>query len=411
MAWKLQLPTHAWRSPRDHENRPVLVERTPRLDSLRHLNALPTKFRDNSSVVFPFQMRRELSLLCLRRIACLVAVTLISATPLRAARAGWEYTRWGMSPREVAAASRGAASLDSGRPEEALEDYQIGDVAIYVLPAKPEPYKFRVTFHFLHGHLAQVKLDLSGASVNRCFALQIDLKRFLGRPRSGNELTHLETWEDRGNNNDIASWRVDSGSSATCDIGYGPLFGPYRNPGKGLGLTPGEWLGYLRCSPSRLQTCKDSNELFYGLPDRKGYMKDKSEFPRVLRRFIGPAEYDNAAERLVGPGLVERLPEGGWLFAGFTPHDATDKGVVVFDAKGKILAIGELGVDARSPCSGTLTVFSRNAAPEKTRLASLTDWAREAVAGVYGCQSSNSPAVSLRELVAKGGGYDWRAAP
>jgi hypothetical protein len=251
---------------------------------------------------------------------------------------------------------------------------------------------------------------LQDASVNTCYALQSDLKHVLGTPRVDDKRWDIETWEDKRNNNDIDGWRLDKSSSATCGITYRPLSGPYRNPGESIGLTEGQWIGYRECGPSRLQVCEDSNELFYGLPDRKGRMTKKTEFPRALRRFIGSARYGDVAYRLTGPGLMERLADGYQLFAGFVPHAATAKGAVVFDTKGEIVAVGELDVDTHSPCSGALTVFTRNAPAEKTLSATLIDWARVAVSGVYGCLTSKPPVIAVNVLVTRTGAKTWKSA-
>jgi hypothetical protein len=326
------------------------------------------------------------------------------------AHADWEYAKWGMTPDQVVASSRGAASLNKGRPEEAVEDYEIGAVATYALRGTFERYGFRVTFYFRHRHLGLVKLNLQDASGNRCFALQSDLKRVFGPPRHTDDRLDFLEWEDRRNNVGIASFRyeADTYASQTCDISYEPLFGPYLSPGQRLGLTEGQYIGYRECSPSHLQKCEDTDELFFGLPGRKGNSINKTEFRDALRRFMGSAEYDEVAERLSGPGLTSHLAGGGRLLAGFTPHNATSKGAVVFDARGGILLISELDVDTSHPsCGGKLKVFARNSTPEKRLLKSVNDWAQIAVAGVYGCQSSQASPVSVQVLVAKSEETKW----
>lgn len=78
------------------------------------------------------------------------------------AYADWQYTRWGMSPAEVAAASEGQANLSGGESGQQVSGYDIGAVGTY----KAGEYNFNSTFYFKNNKLSLVKLELMGNDVS-----------------------------------------------------------------------------------------------------------------------------------------------------------------------------------------------------------------------------------------------------
>lgn len=90
-----------------------------------------------------------------------VAISLFAAT---SARADWQFTRWGMSPEEVVAASKGSAVVLSGAD---VRRYSRGDkAAMLAMPYIAESFTFNARFLFSSGKLAEVDLDLTGGSPN-----------------------------------------------------------------------------------------------------------------------------------------------------------------------------------------------------------------------------------------------------
>ena len=113
--------------------------------------------------------------------------------------------------------------------------------------------------------------------------------------------------------------------------------------------------GYRDCSLQRLSACQNSNQLFFSLHGRKkGFAAALNIFLRgtpplyLEKNHWPPAQI--AQQALTGPGDIHRrLPSGEWLFDGFTPHDATDRGAVLFRPEGAILAVALLDTSTDTP--------------------------------------------------------------
>lgn len=122
-----------------------------------------------------------------------------------AARADWQYTRWGMTPNEVVSASGGAAAKD-GASGDLKARYQSGE------------YRFEATFNFKGGKLWSV--DLNGVSGPQCFALTGDLKAKYGTPSEYYPRNETYWWLDRSTRNQIM---VTTLASAKCILHYESL--------------------------------------------------------------------------------------------------------------------------------------------------------------------------------------------
>ncbi len=150
------------------------------------------------------------------------------------------------------------------------------------------------------------------------------------------------------------------------------------------------------CSLQKLAACKNSNQFFWSAGAKRA--RPKTEFADALAKFLegAPKLYvgktgfsvaEIARESLTGPGdHHDRLPDGGWFFDGFTPHDAPDRGAVFFDANGNITAVALLNSDADTPSSDFSTTVQLRfyAGPTVTRdQRKLThDWAARDHGGI-----------------------------
>lgn len=159
---------------------------------------------------------------------------------------------------------------------------------------------------------------------------------------------------------------------------------------------PDRDLGYRNCNLHNLSACQDSNQLFFGPPDGLHYAR-KNEFANAISHFLSgaPPLYldrhafrvsDAAEDSLVGPGdHHDHLSSGDWFFDGFTPHDAPDKGAVLFKPDGEIVAIAILDVSTDDPTPKinlgqyVLRIYSHDTDPPIDLLELLHQWGKSAV--------------------------------
>jgi hypothetical protein len=126
--------------------------------------------------------------------AIFAAALLMSASP---ALAGWEYTKWGMTPKQVVAASKGKAKLGNGEPGDRVVNEQVGALGTYHATGG----EFGTIFYFREGKLNQVNLKMTGDDrEKRCDALSADLNAKYGAPDSSS-IEGVTSWKDyRGKN-------------------------------------------------------------------------------------------------------------------------------------------------------------------------------------------------------------------
>jgi hypothetical protein len=150
------------------------------------------------------------------RRAIYTAALVALATP---AHADWQYTKWGMTPAQVVAASKGKATAGAGEPGDRMEGspLQVGAVGTH----SSGKWQFKSKFYFDAGKLGLVKLDLVNGEKG-CGALWADMKSAYGKPFSDDEnvITHLAIWHDTAKNNRIALFAIGQSS---CSIDYKPL--------------------------------------------------------------------------------------------------------------------------------------------------------------------------------------------
>ncbi len=140
------------------------------------------------------------------------AVALFVATSAPA-HADWQYTKWGMTPEQVAAASKGAVTVGTGDPGDHYAGADIGATGTYV----SGDYTFSAVFYFVQGKLADIRLKMNGPDG---YKLKNDLDGVYGKPfyESGGNFP-LVTYHDVAKNNRVDLLMI--GSSTTLE--YRPL--------------------------------------------------------------------------------------------------------------------------------------------------------------------------------------------
>lgn len=133
------------------------------------------------------------------------------------AAADWQYTRWGMTPQQVIAASKGAArqnanvAVDTGthRDERALLD----------APYSAGRMSFRVQFFFSNANRRLVKVRLVLVGGADCSDVRADLMNVYGSPLS-QAAGVVVRWRDtkRRNTVTLANW-----GGGGCHLEYEPL--------------------------------------------------------------------------------------------------------------------------------------------------------------------------------------------
>lgn len=112
------------------------------------------------------------------------------------AHAEWQYTKWGMTPAQVVAASKGAAILSTGLAEERYAGADIRATGVYT----SGHYRFRTVFYFVDGKLADIRLKLQGENH---YNLKNDLLGVYGTPFKESVSLRLTTWHDTKKNNRV----------------------------------------------------------------------------------------------------------------------------------------------------------------------------------------------------------------
>jgi hypothetical protein len=152
-----------------------------------------------------------------------LAIVCLSVSIFGAAQASahWQYTRWGMNPKQVATNSKGTTSEGIGVPGDNVDGFQVGDIGQYT----SGNYKFRAAFYFQNNVLSIVSLKLNDAGYDHCLALQHDLEGRYGKPydKIDSAIAMGMTWHDVAAKNFMSILIIGSDASATCTLSYKPL--------------------------------------------------------------------------------------------------------------------------------------------------------------------------------------------
>ena len=148
-----------------------------------------------------------------------------------AAKAAWEYTKWGMTPQQVVSASKNLATEASDlRPDSD------GNVTKLVAPYQSGKFSFEAQFGFdATDRLASVTLVLNdksagmdmGADTNMdhgvCYDLLVGVNTAYGPPQGGGAadmVYTIETWQDQKNKNNVTYTVLDG---VGCYVQYSAI--------------------------------------------------------------------------------------------------------------------------------------------------------------------------------------------
>lgn len=137
------------------------------------------------------------------------------------ALADWQYTKWGMTPEEVVAASGGMARPDPHRNKHRTDSTE----SLLAAPYAAAGFEFDATFQFSRSsqRLERVHLDLIDTS--RCSDLIGALRSRYGEPESESKLPVLVmiTWRSDDMPDQVALVAIESvasGGFSNCQIQY-----------------------------------------------------------------------------------------------------------------------------------------------------------------------------------------------
>ena len=159
-----------------------------------------------------------------------IALALVCCVP-GAAKADWQYTKWGMTPPQVVSASNNLATQGSDlRPDSD------GNVTRLVAPYQGGKFSFEAQFGFdATDRLASVTLVLNDKSAGMdmsadttmnhgaCYDLRVSVNTAYGPPQDGASVHmqySIETWQDQTNNNKITYTVLDG---VGCYVQYSAL--------------------------------------------------------------------------------------------------------------------------------------------------------------------------------------------
>lgn len=158
-------------------------------------------------------------------VASALALSALACSALPAA-ADWQYTRWGMTPDQVRAASDGVARPNADRKLDAG-----GLEAALTAPYQGAAIPFTAVFLFdASGKLKLVTLNPVGGIA--CPVIVQALSANHGAPEGKDDLVHATTlrWDDIDNDNLVVYLDLGQGN---CTIQYSKL-PPTQPNGKGL---------------------------------------------------------------------------------------------------------------------------------------------------------------------------------
>lgn len=114
---------------------------------------------------------------CLCGLSLLIALCVVSP-----AHADWQYTKWGMSPEEVVAASNGKAHLVSDA--EATKYFRSAEYVIALAKGdhSADGEKFSVTFDFTRQAKRLQTVILKATDPSRCYSTSVCYLTDMARP-------------------------------------------------------------------------------------------------------------------------------------------------------------------------------------------------------------------------------------
>jgi hypothetical protein len=135
-------------------------------------------------------------------VLCAAAIIVLLLTP-RTAYADWQYTKWGMSPEEVVAASNGNAQLlpDTEAKKSRATDNDFITLAKAVRSVNGE--RFSVSFNFIKHSKRLQMVSLDAVDVSRCTMYKSYLFHRYGAPAVSEFDGTLLIWRDPPSGNAV----------------------------------------------------------------------------------------------------------------------------------------------------------------------------------------------------------------
>ncbi len=114
---------------------------------------------------------------------------LMNASP---ALADWQYAKWGMSPKQLVAASKGKAKRGNGEAGDRVEREQVGALGTY----GNANGQFTTIFYFRDNKLNQINLKMTGDDRDkRCERMFNDFTTKYGEP-DASSIEGVTSWKD-----------------------------------------------------------------------------------------------------------------------------------------------------------------------------------------------------------------------
>ena len=151
-----------------------------------------------------------------------------------AAKADWEYTKWGMTPQQVISASKNLT-----RESSDLHPDSDGNITKLVAPYQSGRFSFEAQFGFdATDRLSSVTLvlkdksagmdmdmgaDMKNMDKGRCHDLQVSVKTAYGPPQGGGSAHmqySIDTWQDQNNKNKVTYTVLDG---VGCYVQYSAI--------------------------------------------------------------------------------------------------------------------------------------------------------------------------------------------
>ncbi len=129
----------------------------------------------------------------LRVFLFVAAAAFIAGAP---AHADWQYTKWGMTPAQVVAASNSSVIAGPGEANEQLPGKTLGASGPYT----SGQYRFKAKFYFSNNRLDEIRLSLEDPA-EHSLGLSNSLDGVYGRPFQRSSF--ITTYHDPGHNNRV----------------------------------------------------------------------------------------------------------------------------------------------------------------------------------------------------------------
>jgi hypothetical protein len=151
---------------------------------------------------------------------CFLLAVAIFCANAELARADWQFTRWGMTPEQVIAASGGTARIATA--EEVKDNSTPGYDALVVGNYRSPPFAFRVAYQFKNRSLGMVHMTLADYSQHQSVREALEAK--YGAPFDRTSDRIRTQWRDRAGGNIVEL--LDVSTINSLDVIYKQIAPP-----------------------------------------------------------------------------------------------------------------------------------------------------------------------------------------